>query len=41
MSVVKSISVPTHDTDLQPEDRRDVEAPEIRCRWKPFGHSKL
>jgi len=40
MSVVKSISVPSPDTRLQPEPHGNIEAPEIKTRWKPFGYSK-
>jgi len=40
MTVVKSVSMPTADTESLLEDRQNVKAPEIKARWKPFGHGK-
>jgi hypothetical protein len=40
ISVVQSISVPTPESLPSPERSGHIEAPEITCRWKPFGYSK-
>ena len=40
INIVKSVPRPTQDPDNQPKYRNNVPAPEITCRWQPFGHSK-